>query len=89
MNTSRLWNPLHLELMIHYFVSDEPFDRISAPAVQDCLGQLERYGLLDSNEAPGAYSVTDKGAAFVERLCRTELPVMTQKRKVITVEEWE
>lgn len=69
------WTPLHIELMIHYRCSPARLTNQSAPAVVDYTADLHAHGLIeDDNSRESGWSATERGEAFIEALCRTQLP---------------
>lgn len=64
--------PLHLELMIHFTVSDAPFPRPSG-AASDYTNDLLERGLVQKTAY--GYGATNMGRAFVHLACDTPLPV--------------
>jgi len=70
--------PLHIELMIHYYAHCEPTYNPEAPAVKEYTLDLLKEGLIDESATSGSgYVSTDKGKAFVEKICETPIPVQT------------
>ena len=61
--------PLHLEILMHYFVSGTMFPR-STPTITEYQGHLVELGLLDTE-----LSVTEKGKLWIERVLNTPMPV--------------
>ena len=67
--------PLHIKLMIHCYLVSSPINNADAPAVIDHLDELLSYELIYSEPESGSgYKATDRGIAFVDKLCSTELP---------------
>ena len=77
--------PNQLEVLLHYHVSPTTHPRSGAPAVLEAVEWGIREGLLEPAvqgvhplpEAPmrGPHQTTAKGAALVQMLCDTPLPV--------------
>lgn len=65
--------PLHIRILLHYYISPERFEPYDAPAVVSYtqklieLGALEKYGR--------DFKVTGLGHAWVKLICATPLPV--------------
>jgi len=66
--------PLHLEILLHYFYSPEPF-KFKLEASEYCL-DLFKQGLLDSfkHTSSDPIKITAKGKAHVRQLLNLELP---------------
>lgn len=75
-NGSVKFTPLHIELMIHYYAVNEPLKQASAPAVISFTADLIELGVIREDKDSGSgYSATDKGSAWVDKICSTPLPV--------------
>ena len=73
MNT--IWTPLHIELMLHYYCSCEEYPTADAPSVIEFTGNLEANDLIKSDyPKKNKYCATEKGEAFVQKICNTPLP---------------
>lgn len=71
--------PLHLLLMLHYYVHKHPYPKASVTSAE-YESELAASGLLtrhDSANEDGSYSITPKGEAWVEKALATPMP--TQK----------
>lgn len=72
--------PLAIKILLHYGNrTDEPPPNVGAPAVQDEINRLLAIGALMSDGY--AIHITSLGLAWIEELCRVELPAgnVTQK----------
>jgi len=74
MNTLR--TPLHIELLIHYACSREPYPRIHAPAVREYTEELCKAGLIEPDlfGCPNAYHTTGRGDQMLSKLEEVPLP---------------
>lgn len=69
--------PLHLQIFLHYFVSQEEWPMLHSPTHGEYAEKLVREGLLEHRwHEPGAsYRATEMGRAHVEALTRVPFPV--------------
>lgn len=67
--------PLHLEILIHHFVSPEPFSRNSETS-RSYSDELIELGLLETGASTGIFCITDKGKAWLEHVLETPMPTM-------------
>lgn len=73
--------PLRIELMIHFYVSPDPYPRCSAPAVKRETEVLLRLGLIVAREQDcftleqDCFKATEKGKAWVKMICNTPVPI--------------
>lgn len=80
MPAKHRYTPLHLQLLLHYHCSAEPYalyDSLHAnsPAVRSFRYDLEREGLLREDFQSGSgYATTRRGKAFIKTLLTTPLP---------------
>ena len=78
MSTPKNWTPLHLELLLHYHASPEPFPRENS-CIIDYRARLMEAGLVASDsDAKASFVITDKGKCYVEMLCSEPLPIPKQ-----------
>ena len=72
------WSPIEIELMIHYYAHCFIKENNDAPTVISATDKLSKLGLIekdDPNEKHTAgFMATEKGKAFIEKICATELP---------------
>ncbi len=77
------WTPLHLQLMLHYHTSPSIYTEheekhAKSEAVSVYRIQLVALDLLIGCEkktnTPDGFMITDKGRAFVRRLCNVQQP---------------
>lgn len=68
---SAQFTQLHLEIVLHYHVSPEPF-----PRENSCIAEYRSHLIADGlvEEESSQFRITDKGKVFVEMLCSTPLP---------------
>lgn len=67
--------PIHLEILIHHFVSPEPFSR-NSDTIQEYHNDLLGLELLETGASTGIFCVTDKGKAWLEHILETPMPTM-------------
>lgn len=65
--------PLHIELLVHYFSSCEPFPRENS-VIGEYRENLVENGLIRSTMQGGKFSISEKGQVFVKSMCATPLP---------------
>lgn len=75
-NENRLWTPVQIEVLIHYYVFAEPHPRFNTPSVLKSIDMWVQEGCLTecSRDDTSTFKTTSKGAAMVARWCKTELP---------------
>lgn len=73
--------PLMIEIMLWYNCRADEYgrcdDNLSAPAVKEALKWLDGRDMLKCSIFEGdatKYTITDKGSAYVQALCRVGLP---------------
>jgi len=74
--------PLHIEVLIHCYVSGTAHPRFSAPAVQSAINELLDEKAIEWNaesKDTHAYQTTEKGHAWVKAICNTPPPVQCWK----------
>ena len=81
------FTPLHISLLIHIYTRPTEVPHRSAPAVKQFLAELGSLGLIEKNGASlnwepsdrcyeiSGLEITDKGRAFMDKICNTPLPV--------------
>lgn len=72
-------SPCNIEVLLHYHSSPEAHERWDAPAVQSCVEQLVRLGVLVPRIEKGydcftKFETTKLGRAWVAAICNTRLP---------------
>ena len=67
--------PFVLEIMLHHYVSPEPF-RTQAAGYRDVRDKLIRYGMIMKDENGGGYHATEVGIMYIELLQKVKFPVM-------------
>lgn len=69
--------PLHIEILMHYYVAQTAFPRHHAPAVQLAISDLLDEKAIQWNaesDDKTAYRATEKGRAWVAALCAVPPP---------------
>ena len=76
--------PSNLELLLHCYYSPEPHPRHHAPAILEGADYLLNHGMIVRVEdtvqvqnvpgAPPLYSVTEKGAVYIQHLMKVPFP---------------
>ena len=69
--------PNDIDVMLHYYVSPRPHDRVHAPAVQESINMFVKNGMLcpsKDNQGSG-FCVTTKGQVWIDMLLATPFPV--------------
>jgi len=70
-------SPLQIRIMLHYSYSAVKWDEDSS-AAKGAIDGFVINGMLNSKAGlPPAYSITDKGKAYVKKLCSIPIPVET------------
>lgn len=68
--------PNDIEVLLHCHTTPGPHPRMHAPAVAEAINALLRHKLIAPADREDPYYVTTRrGAAFIEALCNTKLPV--------------
>lgn len=74
---------LHLTLLIHYHIKDEPTYAPHAPAVIEYTEQLRQYSLIYADPESGSgFKTTEKGAraiSLMNKMLDSFLPGITQE----------
>jgi hypothetical protein len=65
--------PFHLEILLHYSYSNQPFERATASAHDEVARDLVKLGVLEV--CGDGYQGNDKGRAWVDFMLKTPLPV--------------
>ena len=65
--------PLHIQLMLHYYISSEPYSKddpahARSESVSRFRHELHKYGLIDSDNNPSGWYPTQLGRDYIERL---------------------
>ena len=69
--------PLHLEILMHYFVYATPF-RADSETIRSYIQYWVEVGCLEPTDAGTlSYDVTEKGQAWINKVLSTPMP--TQK----------
>lgn len=76
-------SPLQIKILLHYHYSAYDYTESNAPAVREAIdrfrdvdGLLRLKSIEETIMEPGArYTLTDRGQAYVEQICRVPLPV--------------
>jgi DNA-binding PadR family transcriptional regulator len=62
--------PLHLEIVMNYYIKGDDMPNLNAPAVRDCIEDLERSGMIeDITHAAGegcSYRTTERGREWLQ-----------------------
>ena len=72
--------PLQIQMMLHYYAQSTPYahnepDHAHSPAVIEQRDALIDVGLLETwIHTEAGYRCTERGKAYVDFLCATELP---------------
>ena len=85
-----IMTPLYLEIMIHYNSSCLPFPRKDAPAVQECLEDMKKKGLIVFTTSEGIFKASNMLRAHIKNLCSIPLPTetfLTHDNKIIKLEK--
>ena len=69
--------PLLIEMILHMHTSGARFPNLEAPAQQEFLKFLLENDLVYYSHDHDCYTTTERGAAWVEKICATPLPVKT------------
>lgn len=69
-------SPLQIRIMLHYYTNPEAWDGSSA-VTWDCVDELAGNGMLKINTTKPIVEITDKGSAYVNKLCSIPIPVET------------
>lgn len=63
------WTPLHLLLLLHYFVVAEPIKHLTMPEIRGYTEDLVKHGLiLADDHIECGYRATPQGEAFIALL---------------------
>lgn len=72
--------PLKLQILLHYYAmaTDYRDGDLSAPAVAEAVQDFLAGDMLQRGENSwgAAYSITERGRAHVENLCRLPFPIL-------------
>jgi DNA-binding PadR family transcriptional regulator len=70
-------SPSDLEVLIHCHAVAGVHPRFHAPAVRECIERFRSEGIIEeySGERRGEFYTTDKGAAWLEIILRTPMPI--------------
>lgn len=80
MSDNKVWTPLQLQILLHYYCSAADFREgdFSAPAVREAIDSFRDCdGLLRSAEEPkyGTYEITERGRCLIDHILKTPAPV--------------
>ena len=67
--------PLQIAMMIHYYVSPEPYAKYEPDHAQSGAVTKQRIELVDLGLLDVGHKVTPKGNAYIEALCNMPLPI--------------
>lgn len=67
--------PNDIEILLHYYTTPEPHERVSAPAVIKAIKNFRQRGILEDSDNPSGLRVSEKGEKLVEMLCETPDPI--------------
>jgi len=66
-------SPLQIEIMLHYHCKVGAWGKGNCQFVSD----LADMGMLEDRGVERDYEITEKGTAFVNKICSTPIPVET------------
>ena len=67
--------PNDIDVLLHYYVSQDPHPRLHAPAVREAITRFLKDGILTpAGTGDSEYDTTTRGTALVKVLCSTTLP---------------
>jgi hypothetical protein len=72
--------PNDIDVLLHYYVSPEEHDRVTAPAVRETIARFKAEGILEARSETNrtnhgsSYNVTPKGEILINMLCDTPFP---------------
>lgn len=75
MGRVRIMTPLHLEILLHYYISPDPFPRKSATISQYTEDLSAKQLLKQSAFNPTVFKVTERSELWIKRALETPLPV--------------
>ena len=66
-----------IDVMMHYYVSPRPHERVNAPAVQEAINMFVKNGMLrpSKDNKDSRFCVTAKGRVWIDMLLATPFPV--------------
>jgi hypothetical protein len=67
--------PLKLEILLHSYVSYDPFPRQQAPAVVEAIKYLFEQKMIHSTKVDHVYGVTERGTAYIQHILSVPFPV--------------
>jgi len=71
------FTPLHISLMIHYYVIPAKKDNQDSTAGLEYTKDLLDLELIEEDKGnESGYDATDKGKAFIKAICSTEIPIL-------------
>lgn len=89
MTTERTthFTPMHLQIMLHAYTSNEALPNNEASAVVEYAQNLVDLGLIHKSVGHFCYCATEKGKSFVALMCQTPMPeqVWASNGKVIEI----
>lgn len=66
-------SPLQIKIMVHDYTNPEAWDGQSS-VTWDCVEELAGNGMLKINTRKLKVEITEKGQAYVEKLCSIPIP---------------
>jgi hypothetical protein len=69
-----LATPNDIEIILHYYCTSSPHERIDAPAVLESIEMFKHNEMLYDKQERGCYGLTNKGIAWVQMLQSLPFP---------------